>query len=359
MSDNTEMQVINEYYYQTKNNYSKLSNKQKLILKSDNDHVNTPNSLLYGELSQTIQNFYKMDIKEIEPTTQKINENVFEEDLSIMIDELVNLYFEEVNKGRERNIRKKFVLDYFNSYNINIQEIYNWLLNNQTSANSIYLLGYFNYYGIGININMINAFELYQKAAELENILAKYELTLMYIYGEGIDKDYNKAFELSKKLAKEYPSGINLLGYCYDIGIGTEVNEQKAFELYQKAADLGNIHGMNNLACCYKNGIGTDFNEQKAFELYQKIADLGGSQGINSLGCYYDGKGTDIDKQKAFELFLKAAKLGQICAQYNLGLKYENGDGTEKNMGEAIYWYKKSAYQGDQDAQNKLKEILN
>ncbi|EXX52086.1 uncharacterized protein OCT59_026780 [Rhizophagus irregularis] len=31
----------------------------------------------------------------------------------------------------------------------NPNEIYNWLSNNQTTAESIFLLGYFNYYGIG------------------------------------------------------------------------------------------------------------------------------------------------------------------------------------------------------------------
>ncbi len=37
---------------------------------------------------------------------------------------------------------------------------------------------------------------------------------------------------------------------------------------------------------------------------------------------------------------------------------YENGDETKKNIEQAIYWYKKSAEQGDKDAQNKLKIIL-
>src|SRR5436305_1849918 len=165
----SEMQATNEYYQ----NHQLLSNKQQLILNSDN--VDTPNR----ELSQ-IQNFCKMDIKEIEPTTQDINETIFEEDLSIIIDELVNLYFEELNKGREEKIRKQFVLDYFNDYKINSQEIYNWLLNNQTSSNSIYLLGYFNCNGIGTNINIQNAYELYKKAADLENILAQFELVNMY-----------------------------------------------------------------------------------------------------------------------------------------------------------------------------------
>jgi len=193
MSDNTEMQSVNEYY-QTDNYNHQLSNKQQLILNSDN-HVDTPNSLGTRELFQHFQldqNFYKVeDINEIGPTTQGIKETIFEEDLSIVIDELINLYFEEVNKGKERKVKKQFVLDYFNVHKINLQEIYNWLLNNQTNSNFIYLLGHFNYHGIGININKKNAFELYQKAAELESILAQYELTLMYIFGESINKNYN------------------------------------------------------------------------------------------------------------------------------------------------------------------------
>src|SRR6266516_3230281 len=127
--------------------------------------VNNNNSLVCGELSQIIQNFNKIDIKKIGPTNQDIKETIFED----IIDELVNLYFGEVNKGREENIRKQFVCDYFNNYMTNLQEVYNWILNNQTSSNSIYLLGYFNYHGIGTNINKKNAIGLYQKAATLKN----------------------------------------------------------------------------------------------------------------------------------------------------------------------------------------------
>src|SRR5438034_373168 len=128
----------------------------------------TPNSL-NRELFQLDQNFYKvLDISEIEPsTTRDIRETIFEEDLNIVINELINLYFEEVNKGKERKVKKQFVLDYFNIHKMNSQEIYNWLLNNQTSSNSIYLLGYFHYNGIETNINKKNALELYKKAAEL------------------------------------------------------------------------------------------------------------------------------------------------------------------------------------------------
>ncbi|GBB84239.1 hypothetical protein RclHR1_10860009 [Rhizophagus clarus] len=269
-----------------------------------------------------IQNFDKINEKEIEPTIQNIHENIFEEVLSIVIDSLVNLYFKEVNEGKDKKDRKQHILDCINNHHkINLQEICNWLLNNQNDSNSIYLLGYFNYHRIGMVTNEQNALELYQKAAGLGNNAAQFDLTILYTDRSDIDNNLDKTFKLSKMLAeKKYPGGINLLGYCYDIGIGTDINAQKAFELYQFAAKLGNSHGMNNLGCCYDNGIGTDINKQKAIELYQI-----------------------------------AANFGHDIAQYNLALMYEHGDGIEKDVSQAIYWYKKSAEQGYDYAQNKLK----
>ena len=75
----------------------------------------------------------------------------------------------------------------------------------------------------------------------------------MYKNGEGIDKDYDKAFEIFKKLAEKDSKGISMLAYCYYNGIGTNVDYKKALELYQKAADLGNSTAQYNLASMYEN----------------------------------------------------------------------------------------------------------
>jgi TPR repeat protein len=154
------------------------------------------------------------------------------------------------------------------------------------------MLGYCYVNGIGrTNINMQRAFELYEKAANLGNNVAQYELALLYINKENGEKIYNKIFELSNKSAKgNCLGGITILGYCYE------------------------------------NGIGININKQKAFELYQQV----------------------------FELNQKAANLKDNIAQYNLAIMYENGDGIKKDLNQAIYWYEKSAKQGNMDAQNDL-----
>ncbi|GBB91177.1 hypothetical protein RclHR1_18310005 [Rhizophagus clarus] len=339
---------------------NQVVDKLKAIITKTNVTKSNVNSSHEG-LLQIIQNFNKMNIMEIEPITQNINESIFEEDLGIVIDDLVNLYFKEINEGKEESVRKQHLFDYINNHKLNLQEIYNWLLNNQNNSNSVYLLGYFNYHGIKTNINKHKAYELYQKAAKLENSVAQVDLTYMYVNGKGVDKNYNKAFELSKKLAeRELSNGINMLGYCYDLGIGTDIDMQKAFELYQKAADLGNIKAQYNLALMYEEGKGTEINLNKAFELSKKSAKGEYSDGINLLGYYYkNGIGTDANMEKAVELYQKAANLGLDVAQYNLAFMYENGNGVKKDITQAIYWYKKSAKQGFQSAHTKLNNLNN
>jgi TPR repeat protein len=51
-----------------------------------------------------------------------------------------------------------------------------------------------------------------------------------------------------------------------------------------------------------------------------------------------------------------AAEQGDALAQYNLGLKYENGEGVKKDINEAENWLHKAARQGYKAAQDELKK---
>src|ERR1051326_3012614 len=101
--------------------------------------------------------------------------------------------------------------------------------------------------------------------------LKKYNVTSQEIYNWLINNQNNL-------------NAIVLLGEFNQLGIGTDVNNQKALELFQKAANLGYALGMNNLGYCYQYGIGTNVDEKMAFELYQKAANLENAFGIYNLG---------------------------------------------------------------------------
>lgn len=92
----------------------------------------------------------------------------------------------------------------------------------------------------------------------------------------------------------------------------------------------------------YDNG-----NNRKAFEYFQKAAEIGLPDAMTIMGQIYDGRLSDDvvekDVQKAFEWFTKAAECGDSVAQCELGQYYMNGTACEKDMAEAIKWFKSAA----------------
>ncbi|GBC07528.1 hypothetical protein RclHR1_07510004 [Rhizophagus clarus] len=334
-----------------------FSSNQKL----DEISLITDNSKSQGVISQLIQNFNKINIKEIDPITVscKREKLSFEKGFDKIVDEVNDLIVKSKNKGIEWKLLHEQVIKYFDSHNVNSQEIYNWLLNNQNSSNSIFLLGYHYYFGVGISENNKKAFNLFIDASEQNHILAQHFVGDCYENGYGTIKNEKLAFEYYEKSAsKNFTPGQLRIGYCYRNGIGIEKDPKEGFYWYEKAANNGNIIAMYNLGRCYKNGTGVIKCYNKAFELFKKSAEGGYSRGIMKLGyCYFHGVGTQVNKKKALELYQKAANLGNKAAQYNLGIMYENGDEITEDKDKAVYWYKKSAKQGYQDAKNKLEKL--
>ncbi len=156
---------------------------------------------------------------------------------------------------------------------------------------------------------------------------------------------YNKEFEIETdnkiKVYKEAKNdGLVKLGYCYQKGIGIEIDKVKAFNLYKEAAENDSLDAKVKLGYCYQKGIGID--KVKAFNLYKEAAENDSLDAKVKLGyCFQKGIGIEIDKVKAFNLFKESAENKNNIAQYNLGQCYRFRIGVEKDETKALSYIKK------------------
>lgn len=70
--------------------------------------------------------------------------------------------------------------------------------------------------------------------------------------------------------SKYIPAFYNL-GYCYEKGIGCEVDKERAFDLYCLASKFSGC-GKVKLAYCFENGIGVAKNLEEALKIYKPLA---------------------------------------------------------------------------------------
>ena len=101
-------------------------------------------------------------------------------------------------------------------------------------------------------------------------------------------------------------------------------------------------------------------NKQKELEKAISKAKAGDAEAQYQMGLkYYNGRvNVDVDYKKAFEWYQKAAEQGHVKAQNNLGLMYQTGQGTSKDIQKAIYWYEKAVEQGNVKAHVNLGHVF-
>lgn len=116
----------------------------------------------------------------------------------------------------------------------------------------------------------------------------------------------------------------------------------ESFAIYSELASQKHAPSVNAIGVAYSKGEGVQKDEQKGFEYYCRAADMGYSAAqLNAGDCYMQGRGTPTDAEKAVTYYILAATNPadpDEDAMFRLYECYRDGVGVEKNVTEAAYW---------------------
>jgi serine/threonine protein kinase/TPR repeat protein len=160
----------------------------------------------------------------------------------------------------------------------------------------------------------------YRAASDKGDSIGKVLLAECYRYGKGgVAMDYFQSVTLLNEALALEPNdskALDALAQAYERGQGVKLDTRKAFELMQRAADLGNPNAMGNLGTFYMRGVGmTRPDPAKAVQLFKQGADLdNGASMLFYAQCLETGQGVRKDQQEARNYYRAAAERGILPA---------------------------------------------
>ena len=274
----------------------------------------------------------------------------------------------------------------------------------------LYEEGYDDFYGITRPVNRAKAVEYFLEAGKLENADALFFLSIhqqnhdnlkeatqtakrsLELGNEAakiklgeIQEDEKLMKEGFNALKKKVDSGdmhyANSLGYAYEFGIGTSLSIKEAMKYYEMSAKQNNAIGMTNLADLYiqenklkkakpllvkaaekEYGYAQYLLAMNFFDLYsennkealfwlEKAANNDEPEALFQLGVYYS-EGNDL--AKSIKYYQRAAELNHADAALELSYIYDEGAIVEQDDDKALFFLKKSAELGNQEAIEEL-----
>ncbi len=221
--------------------------------------------------------------------------------------------------------------------------------------------------GLGTLRNFTNAYIHYTKVYESQGgdrSDAAFRIGLCHLKGLGVKKDVQEAYEWFLSGARlGSPEAMYMLGECYLFGVGTAANDESAansftcaMELYEKNEEEKeqNIPLMLALAQCFEHGMGTEKDAERALATYKSAAQSGNPEALFRLGqAIMQGVGMRAEYATARSYILRSARAGFLPAMLAMGVFSEEGKGVKKNKSDAVSWYLR-AVSSDTEPQQSL-----
>ncbi len=165
---------------------------------------------------------------------------------------------------------------------------------------------------------------------------------------------------VSKNLEKSAKSGSSLaqscLSHMYLEGFGVERDPVKAFQWCSAAAKhKDKPEATFELAMMYSHGLGVEQCKATAVLLLDVAGKQDHSLALFKLAeHFFKFAENESCLKRGFDACYRSADLGLVEAQFNLGVMFEDGLGTEQNFEKAVTWYHRAATSGDERALNNL-----
>ncbi|CAI2181986.1 15371_t:CDS:2 [Funneliformis geosporum] len=200
---------------------------------------------------------------------------------------------------------------------------------------------------------------------ERESSEALIEISKVYIIHN--DTGPTKSLDFDRIIESHRPKSRAIFDYLinnptidhYDVMIGIfhyhyseSEKYEKFYQCVMKASENDDIYGHFELGRCYYHGYGTEIDSNKAIELFER-------SGLNiALYRLADHHNQCGNLQEAFELYTRSAEKGYVISQQIVGEFYYSGRVPQKDHEIALKWYKK--YQnggGINDVEERIKDI--
>lgn len=213
------------------------------------------------------------------------------------------------------------------------------------------------------------AAEHYQTLADRGDAEAQYILYRLFAGGLGVKADMKKAVEWLKTSAEqEHVEAQITLAEHHATGYPhIAQNDEETAKWFTQAAEQGHVEARHALGLYYYRKK----DDEKAVEWLTKAAESGHLEAQCVLAIHNATRnGDDMDAGTRdildwyrghipydFDWTHPTAEHGNRMAQYNLGRCYEEGVGVDKDLDQAMMWYRKAANQRLQKAVDKVKQF--
>jgi TPR repeat protein len=205
--------------------------------------------------------------------------------------------------------------------------------------------------GHGVAVDKVKALELLHSAAEKDCEVAQYNLARRYFYGDAVETDFTKAYQLFLNASKWQDASASpsewYLWWCLEKGLGTGKDVEKAIEWLVTGAKRGCALCQRTLGAKYMNGDGVEEDYRQGVELLRLSADQKDSYAQFNLGkAYANGQGVEKDIHEAIKWFSAAAENGNAEVLLMLGKAYEEGRLIPANETKAADFFERAAKVG-------------